>query len=766
MIIKKNKKAFSMVELMLLLLFVSLITAALTPVVTRKHYKIPKPSNHGAYLCYYNLTTNSLHEARFSGKSLQTVVFDRDVASCTFEPPQKVSYFHVSAIGGGGGGGDSGYSGGAYTTLGPYTEQLSPLGITSAMISENQRDITTNDLTNFGGKLYGYVNGAASGDGGDQQYISEHHSEPCTEWHSETYTKTFTDTTTSCTSHHYITECPEGSTCTSDKSYDSDSNSSTSSTSKGNYDSQSCSTTHSGGAIKTCIRQKKVCSPVESTSCVSHNGAYIGGKSGIGSAAQNRCIPVKTSKEVCTYECDEWQTNTGNQSGSSSCYNTPDSKLKMKLPNFKYYDPDKSIAFLPQKYAFLFSVDKQKLASWYVCDSYSTDVTTSTRSYQSKVCDTHRDYYYYSTTSYSGGSGQPGAVCRSAYTNGGLNLSLSEGTIQVDGYNGASCYNATPPSSQYDTPATYTECTPCPATDGQGFGSGSYSTITFNGSTVGAQDAPKGGTGATCSGNGTNGTAGTSCTGGSTVTEGCSPGRYGYCLLRHHRTSWEANASYEFKFTFSQNYLQYGEAGEQGQYRTMIIRSFKSSSNPITIGAGGVAGTNGGKGGTGSPTVFGNIITAKGGAGGDGGFMTPPEILTGYRTGATSWPAGDINQGFVSGSRVVRQEGGKAPETPKPNNLSANILNFLVPQDSEKITEIMEDNRIGYGGTGGGSRHNCWFGEYRKWLDEVGTCNSTSYPNTCGELEHSYKLPPESCTSNYERIDAEQGKYGGLIIRW
>ena len=65
----------------------------------------------------------------------------------------------------------------------------------------------------------------------------------------------------------------------------------------------------------------------------------------------------------------------------------------------------------------------------------------------------------------------------------------------------------------------------------------------------------------------------------------------------------------------------------------------------------------------------------------------------------------------------------------------------------------METYRIGYGGKGGGSRHNCWFGEYRKWLDG-------------GELEHSYPLPPDACKNNYERIEAEDGHSGALIIRW
>lgn len=753
-----------MVELLLLLLFVSLITAALTPVVTRKHFKTPKPTNHGAYACYYRLiydgagkiTGKKLHEARFSGKALNTVIFDRDVTRCTFEPPQKVSYFHVSAIGGGGGGGDSGYTGGTYNTLGPYTEQLSPLGITAEMISESQRDITGGDLSSFGGQLYGYVHGAASGKGGDQNYTYRNDSTPCVEYHYETYTSTYTSTSTTCSSSSWVSECPESGCDTSSK-HDSDSD--TSSTDKGDYDDYTPPDTSCGGTSQRCKRTERKCSPTSSSGCYTPNNSFINGGSP-GECAQNGGVYGTSSGESCSEECAEYESVPGNCS-----YNLKDNKLKLDLPKFRFYDPNAGVAFLHPKYAFLFSKEnnnfslqkpKDNLLSYYHCNSWTTNVSTSTSVHSNKVCDRHRNYYTYGIATYTGGAGAPGATCRSGYKGGQLNLALTAGSLPNDGAAGSSCFNASYHSSEWDSPSWSSKvCSSCPASQGQAIPGGS--TITFGGQTVTAQNALSGGTGATCEGNGSAGTAGSTCSGGTTVTEGCSPGRMGYCLQRHHRSTWEANASYEFKFTFSQNYLQYGEAGLQGQYRTMIIRSFKQDNIPITLGIGGAAGVNGGQGISGTETIFGDIMRAKGGEGGQGGFLTPPEVLTGYRTGAESWAAGTINGDYVPNKRIVRQEGGKEPEKPKPDNLSSNILNFLVPQDNEKITKIMDENLIGYGGKGGGSQHNCWFGEYRKWLDDY-----SGY----GELAHSYKMPPTSCTNNFQRIDPLPGRDGALIIRW
>lgn len=745
--IKQNKNAFSMVELMLLLLFVSLITAALMPVVTKKHFKIPKPASHGAYLCY-DAGGGQLHEVRYSGKALTTVVFDRNVAQCKFEPPEKVSYFHVSAIGGGGGGGDSGYSGGMYTTMGPYIEQLSPIDITREMVDELHRDITDNDFRQYGGKLYGFVVGASSGAGGDQLYARRSDSYPCTRSHNETYTYTTTYRTSSCDGWETVTV----DTPTSDDS--------SGSTSHWGSDSDSSrdSTTPSHSIGST---------PNNPTTTDNSDHSLTTNSGGYGIAQPNGQItnvqPTPPNPIDAILNGGPVVPVTPDNNYGGETYNLKDKKLKLDLPKFRFYNPNDSFAMLHPKYAFLFSkVSNDLLAYTYTyerCTGYSYSTYSTTRVSHTTVCDQHRNYYSYGTSIYSGGAGAPGAVCRSNYKNGGVGLSHDVVTIDPSGRDGNDCYPGYNLSPEYDSPHySSTTCFSCSGRPENGFTAPHPNSVIKFGSssqgidTVSAENSPRGGTGASCSGNGAAGIAGTSCS-PAKVTEGCSPGRYGYCLRRWNSSTWEANTTYENKFTYSKNYMQYGLPGLQGQYRTMVIRSFKDKDITITIGSGGVKGTNGGKGGTGNPTIFGNVITASGGEGGEGGQSTPAEVLEGYRTGAESWPAGAKNASYVQGKRMVREVGGVEPDKPQPDNLSSNIMNFLAPQDSSVIANIMETYRIGYGGKGGGSRHNCWFGEYRKWLDGA-------------ELEHSYPLPPTSCRNNYERIEAENGRSGALIIRW
>lgn len=742
---KQQKSAFSMVELMLLLLFVSLITAALMPVVTKKHFKIPKPASHGAYLCY-DAGGGQLHEVRYSGKALTTVVFDRNVSQCKFEPPEKVSYFHVSAIGGGGGGGDSGYSGGMYTTMGPYVEQLSPIDITAEMVDENHRDITAKDFQNYGGKLYGFVVGAASGAGGDQQYVNRHDSYPCTMSHNETYTYTTTYRVSSCDGWETVTVDTETSDDSSGgESWDgSDSDS----------DSDDSSSSHEKDP--TPDNPSPPDNPDHNIN--SNNGGY-GIAHPDGQITNVTEDPPNPSESLLNGGPSVPVPPDNNYADES--YNLQDKKLKLELPKFRFYNPNDSFAMLHPKYAFLFSkVSNDLLVYTYEkCTGYSYHTYSTTRVSHTTVCDEHRDYYSYSTSIYSGGAGAPGAICRSGYKDGGVGITHDVVTVDPSGRDGNDCYPGYNLSPEYDSPHyPPTTCTSCAGRPENGFTAPHPNSIIKFGSssqgidTVTAQNSPKGGTGASCSGDGVAGIAGTSCS-PYKVSEGCSSGRYGYCLRRWNKSTWEANTTYEHKFTYSKNYLQYGLPGLQGQYRTMVIRSFKDKDITITIGRGGTKGTNGGQGGTGNPTIFGDVITAQGGLGGDGGKSTPAEVLEGFRTGAQNWPAGAANAGFVQGKRMVREEGGVEPEKPKPDNLSSNIMNFLAPQDSAVIANIMETYRIGYGGKGGGSRHNCWFGEYRKWLDG-------------GELEHSYPLPPDSCKNNYERIEAHDGKSGALIIRW
>ncbi len=103
----KLKKAFTLIEVMLLLVVLSLIFASSTSVITRKHKLKPRRSVHGTYICYRNWEDGALHEIMYSGKSL--LLNNNDIERCTFNAPKTASYLYVQLIGGGGAGGNANF---------------------------------------------------------------------------------------------------------------------------------------------------------------------------------------------------------------------------------------------------------------------------------------------------------------------------------------------------------------------------------------------------------------------------------------------------------------------------------------------------------------------------------------------------------------------------------------------------------------------------------------------------------------------------------
>ena len=110
----QNKKGFSFIELILILVFFFLILAALMPMVTRRHLTPPGRVGHGTYACYWkevpdesgtSETRLALWETLLRGKH---VIKDEEVGAegCKFEAPRKANYFYVQMIGGGGAGRD------------------------------------------------------------------------------------------------------------------------------------------------------------------------------------------------------------------------------------------------------------------------------------------------------------------------------------------------------------------------------------------------------------------------------------------------------------------------------------------------------------------------------------------------------------------------------------------------------------------------------------------------------------------------------------
>ena len=170
----KTYRGFSMVEMMLLLIIVSLMLASGVTVISKKHVKVPRLSSHGAYICYINKAGN-LHQEKYLGIGLDNKIMDEDTDQCVFEPPARASYLHIQATGGGGGGGASGYKGGTLFTYESKTEVISPFGWTQDRL--DLKGMHIDELEDYGGNVWAYADGTGEfgdgGGGGDVYYIKQ-----------------------------------------------------------------------------------------------------------------------------------------------------------------------------------------------------------------------------------------------------------------------------------------------------------------------------------------------------------------------------------------------------------------------------------------------------------------------------------------------------------------------------------------------------------------------------------------------------------------
>lgn len=105
-----KRGAFTLVEVMILLVVLSLVLASTFTVITRKHHLKPSRSAvHGRYICYMNSDASSddgytYHEIKYSGNSKS---YDQGTEECTLEIPSTAGYVYVMAVGGGGAGGNA-----------------------------------------------------------------------------------------------------------------------------------------------------------------------------------------------------------------------------------------------------------------------------------------------------------------------------------------------------------------------------------------------------------------------------------------------------------------------------------------------------------------------------------------------------------------------------------------------------------------------------------------------------------------------------------
>lgn len=92
---RKNnlKLAFTLVELMVFFIFISLLLAASTPIITKRVKNLPLKIHHGKFVCY--------------GDSYEYYNASRLVSSgsgCKFTPPKRATLFKIELVGGGAGG--------------------------------------------------------------------------------------------------------------------------------------------------------------------------------------------------------------------------------------------------------------------------------------------------------------------------------------------------------------------------------------------------------------------------------------------------------------------------------------------------------------------------------------------------------------------------------------------------------------------------------------------------------------------------------------
>lgn len=104
-----KKSGFTLAEMLVVMLIISIIAAASVP-LAHKRFKVKKDKVvHGKYECFYKDVsgTPTLWERRFSSGRQ---IFDRAAVGgeCHFEPEEKATFYIVQAIGGGGGGAHSG----------------------------------------------------------------------------------------------------------------------------------------------------------------------------------------------------------------------------------------------------------------------------------------------------------------------------------------------------------------------------------------------------------------------------------------------------------------------------------------------------------------------------------------------------------------------------------------------------------------------------------------------------------------------------------
>ena len=94
MLNKRIKSGFTLIELMVFFIFISLIMAAATPIITKRVKNIPLKFNHGKFICYDDGHYELYNSTRIIDKG----------AGCQFTPPRRAALYKIELVGAGAGG--------------------------------------------------------------------------------------------------------------------------------------------------------------------------------------------------------------------------------------------------------------------------------------------------------------------------------------------------------------------------------------------------------------------------------------------------------------------------------------------------------------------------------------------------------------------------------------------------------------------------------------------------------------------------------------
>lgn len=849
-----RRKGFTLVELMMLLLVASLLIASALPVITKRHFKLPGSANHGAYMCYYAEDETDgnkikLTETLWSGKNVQNEVWThKGIGKCNFTPPKKASYFQISAIGGGGGGGDAGYSGGNLEAV-VFEKEISPLLITreamNGFIPTAGGDPSKDEFLAYAGQISSYARSLPSTAGGSLGYVTVDTFCPPSNWIGKPSCTDSSDYMTITYCKCRVKETTNETTgMTPRKLY----NKLASKISSFFKDTLSWNPAKKGvvtGAAGGCNTRYYVnwygwdyVSPVQKTG---HQDDYE-------CNCHNDCSgcpdpPAPTPGPVITPDTPKNNSGGHDRGGGQGSHHGYAAGIDQIFGLDKLLGSDDLLG-TPTGFASCCNV---------VCDTCpGYDYTYTVPGHWGWVhvggdyknipgavveCNENEELYtlqysYYETQhcsasscsswelkdlvphTCSGGSGGSGADCISEKKAGGYDYSyepevtpnnfdtsaLKNGASDNIGYQGDPLGSATAPDG-------WALCADIPTEGSCGSPSYAQTHLLQEGSIVAtakAMSASSGGTGAKRGMTTIHGFDSNTCTPGSAGTSGycasdsdptsitSSKGYNGYVLHHWYGTS-EFEGKYNYKKTYDQNYLQYGNPGEPGVFKTVIVRSLSNADTTIHLGRGGSAGTlgQGGSGSKGSATTMGNIIKADGGRGGEGSKITDTDELPAYnkerweledfcyqkdkwleRDSAGNYlhpteaaqieTAGKCNAfNSLKDYKFIRLEGNKLGAKPTPIGIATGILNFIF-NTMDNSASVQKFSEYGRGGNGGGVEHTCWAGQKVINFDTKTLENSSVFPSQIpAACRYSF-----GTDKKWKNLPATNGVDGALLIRW